>query len=808
MDLQAVFTGTEFEGSENARVVLNKRYRKQKGNDEFLETHTEIFSRVNEATTKAELKFDADGEAQARYERQKQELQILMVNQVFLPNTPTIANAGKVGGQFSACFVLGVEDSFITPQNNGIMDTARTMTIIHQTGGGTGFNFSRLRPEGDLVGVNNGGEFAKGVASGPVGFLRMYDGITAEVVQGGMRRGANMGILNSDHPDLMKFIDAKKDNDGKSVIANFNISVNCQDGFMRAVKEGWDEWNLINPRSKKSVQKINPQEVWKLLGFRGWDKADPGVVFLDRANFFHQVPGIEPIEATNPCGEVPLVPNEPCNLGSINLSKLLRAAARYKKGVSLKKQVYALFDVDLLRKVARVAIRALENVLEENTFPTAEIDGAARRTRKLGLGVMGWADALMMLRIPYGSDAAVELGEIVMGMIQAAAREESSIMANERGNFPAWEVSVFGPNPDFNKRAHAGGVGMEVPMRNATVTCIAPTGSLSMIADCSSGIEPLFAIAMTKICLNDTEFNYVNEHALEIMREAGVDVDKIEGLREELVKVGYLDPAVFGHREWWSKLVPVMDLLLVSKQIHWEWHLKHQAAFQKHTCLAVSKTINCAEETTPEEVSEIYMKAYDYGCKGVTVYRENSLKFAVLHVGGNKKADEQGVEEALGASRDRPEVLAGLTYRTETGEGRLHTVVNYDEEGVREVFCTIGKAGGTLYGLAEALGRMISLALKYRVPFNEITRMLIGIRGASPIGFGPKQILSIPDAVGKVLRDAPASMTQPNTESGEKPILDMVKDLGHSPECPECNHKLSFGEGCLKCEACGYSKCT
>lgn len=830
VDLQARFPLTEFQGSENAQVVLDERYRKQIGKGNFLETHTQIFERVTKTLGQSELMFNDDGQAEARRQEFERDIFTLQINQVFMFNTPMIVNAGKPGWQGAACFVQPVNDTFSNGKD-GIYDTLKNMAIIHQTGGGTGFNWSRLRPMNDLVGVMKEGadaEFAKGVASGPVSFMTLYDASTKTTIQGGVRRGANMGILNCDHPDIMTnpnikghvgFIDCKKDNDGKSVIANFNISVGIKDSFMEALERGDTAYPLINPRSGKQQGSINPQELWKTLGFRAWQKADPGVFFIDRANYFHQVPGIEPIEATNPCGEVPLVPNEPCNLGSLAVSRFVRAGAVYDRTKSVKAQYDKLIDRDLLRKAVHVVVRGLDNVVAGCTYPTPQIQEAAMRTRKLGLGVMGWANLLLILRMRYASQEAVELAELLMADIQGFGREMSSQLARERGNFPAWEQSVFGPNPEYNQRTWAGGAGVEIPMRNATITCIAPTGSISMIADEESGCEPMFAIAMVKKCLGDKTFPYVNENAMSILVEHGVEMTK--ELRQELCDVGYLDPAVFGNRDWFKALPEyVIEMLYVSKQIHWEWHLKHQAAFQKHTCLAVSKTINCAEDTTPEEIEQIYLMAYKLGCKGTTIYRENSLQYQVLNMGQKKdetpKAPEP-VQLVKAQKRPRPEIINGTTTQIPTGCGPMNVTVNEDEQGAFEVFAITGKGGGCVAAQVEAQGRLISLALRYGVPYEEIVAQLQGIRCPKPVMAGGGNFtLSCGDAIAKGMKrihdakTARAATQAANEVKATVLATSMPKMEYHGPnDCPnpDCGGVLTFAEGCVKCLACGHSEC-
>jgi ribonucleoside-diphosphate reductase alpha chain len=826
------FPGKEFAGSENAKVVLDSRYR-WKGPDgvTYIETYEGIMERQAKALGKAEAKFNKDGKAEERRQDYEAEIFALMVNQVFEHNTPTVANAGRPGGQFSACFVQAIEDAMMNGVN-GIMDTVSQAAVIHQSGGGTGFNFSRLRPKNDLVGTSRGLGGLTGVASGPVSFLTMYNAVTEQIKQGAMRRGANMGVLNVDHPDIMEFVACKRNNDGKTIIANFNISVNLKNSFMEALKRGDAAYNLINPRTKKEQGSLNPKAFWRHIAEMAHKCADPGVLYLDRANEQHQAPGEGDIEATNPCGEVPLIPNEPCNLGSINLAKLLRMGAKYTPGKSIKDQARSLFDWPLLRAVVRVAIRSLNNVVEENTFPTPQIDVQARRTMKLGLGIMGWADVLLMLRMRYASPEAAELAEYIMKEIQMEARMMSSEIAKERGNCPAWENSVFGPNPEYNSRTVAGGRGYAVDMRNITVTCLAPTGSISMIADASSGCEPIFAVAYVKECLGGKKFPYVDENVMSILAENGVKVD--DELRAKLVKVGWLDPDKFD----FVAALPqyVKEMLWVSRQIHWKHHIDHQAAFQRYTCLAVSKTINCAENTTVEEIEELYMYAYDKGCKGTTIYRENSLNFQVLHVGEHKddksKVASSPVVTPVGpntpvaapspavpvgvSKRPRPAVVHGATVQVPTGCGPMNVTVNDDEQGEFEIFSSIGKGGGCAAAQTEAQGRLISLALRFGVPYEEIIAQLQGIRCPKPVMAGQGQVtLSCGDAIAKgmkLVHDAKAKRTlAPVDAKNAVPVEVAMPQPSYSGpvDCPEenCGGTLVYGEGCVKCPTCGFSQC-
>jgi ribonucleoside-diphosphate reductase alpha chain len=563
----------------NAIKVLERRYLLKDEEGNVVETPTELFRRVAHTIAAVETSFDAAADSKGL----EQAFFALMSNLQFLPNTPTLMNAGAPLGQLSACFVLPVEDSII-----GIFESLKNMAIIHQSGGGTGFSFSRLRPKGDVV------RSTSGVASGPVSFMKVFDSATGVMKQGGKRRGANMGILNADHPDIVEFVLAKSDG---LTLSNFNISVGVADEFMEAVSAGAN-WPLINPRTEKQTKLLNARELLDMIVNSAWRTGDPGMIFLDEINRHNPTPHLGPLEATNPCGELPLLPNESCNLGSINLAKMVS-----------DRQV----DWAELRRVVHLAVNFLDNVIEANIFPLPVIEQITKRgNRKIGLGVMGFADALIELGIPYNSEAALETAEHIIRFISEEARSASVGLADRRGVFPNFEGSVYdrtaGPR-----------------LRNATVLSIAPTGTISIIAGCSSGIEPLFAVAFVRNVMEGTRLLEVNPMFEQAARERGFFSPE---LMEQVAQRGTLR-GIDGVPE------DVRRVFVTDWDIAPEWHIRMQAVFQKHTDNSVSKTVNLPPEATPAVVRQLYTLAHELKCKGITVYRYGSKKQQVLTLAGH-----------------------------------------------------------------------------------------------------------------------------------------------------------------------------
>jgi len=735
--------------SENALRVLERRYLKKDKQGQVIETSEDMFRRVARAIASAELVYEPKEDVQAREE----EFYQLMASLEFLPNSPTLMNAGRELGQLSACFVLPVEDSM-----ESIFDAVKNTALIHKSGGGTGFSFSRLRPEKDRVGSTGG------VASGPVSFMRAFDTATDVIKQGGMRRGANMAILNVDHPDIIKFVTSKDDT---TALTNFNISVAVTAEFMEAVKADTD-YDLVNPSTREVASKQNAREVFDRIVAMAWKNGDPGIVFIDRINQENPTPQLGKIESTNPCGEQPLLPYESCNLGSVNLARMLRTSNGTTE-----------VDYARLAHTARTAVRFLDNVIDVNKFPLPEIEEMTKKSRKIGLGVMGFADMLIQLGIPYDSEEALALAEKVMAEVQHHATEASRELAQERGVFPAFKGSVY-DGPD----------GFEV--RNATRTTIAPTGTLSIIAGCSSGIEPLFALSYVRNILDGAQLVEVNPHFEETARNGGF---YSEELMQQLATGTQLH-AVEGIPD------SARRLFVTAHEISPEWHVRMQAAFQKSTHNAVSKTVNFPQEAAREDIANVYTMAYDLGLKGITIYRDKSREAQPMSTGqAEKKATEVSI-----APRQRSKVTSGITERVTTGCGYIYITVNRDEQGICEVFSTLGKAGGCASAQLEATCRLISLALRSGIEVAKVVRQLRGIRCPSIAWEGGKSILSCADAIASVLEKHVSGGD--NTGTDTKPKLEdygLARNI--AGQCPECGGLLAYQEGCFICPACGYTKC-
>ena len=733
--------------TENALHVLQKRYLKKDKQGNVIETPEEMFHRVARAIAEAELLYKPS----ANVKEIENEFYRIMTSHEFLPNSPTLMNAGRELGQLSACFVLPIEDSM-----ESIFDSVKHTALIHKSGGGTGFSFSRLRPARDRVGSTGG------VASGPVSFIRAFDTATDVIKQGGMRRGANMGILNVDHPDIIKFITSKED---MTALTNFNISVAVTSEFMEAVKAGTD-YSLINPRTKEVEGKLNAKEVFDKIVDMAWKTGDPGIVFIDRINQDNPTPHLGKIESTNPCGEQPLLPYESCNLGSINLAEMLQ-------------QGDSSFEIDYprLANTVKTAVRFLDNVIDVNKFPLPQIEEMTKKTRKIGLGVMGFADMLLQLGIPYNSEAALNLASEVMKFISDEATKASVELGEERGLFPAFEGSAYDKPNGYR-------------VRNATRTTIAPTGTLSMIAGCSSGIEPLFALSFTKNILDGAKLVEVNPHFEEIAREKGFYSEDLMQKLADGAHLGDIDG------------VPddVKPVFVTAHEITPEWHVKMQAAFQKSTNNAVSKTVNFPREATREDVAKVYLLACEEGLKGITIYRDGSRDAQVLTTGRTEEKIDKADEERR-TPRKRAKVTSGFTERVTTGCGYIYVTVNSDENGICEVFSHLGKTGGCASAQAEATCRLISLSLRSGLDVASVVRQLRGIRCPSIAWEEGKSILSCADAIASVLEKQTTGYDgKPRAED-----YGLAKNL--AGQCPECSNMLIYQEGCFICPACGYTKC-
>ncbi len=746
----------------NSVTVLKKRYLRKKENGE-LETPKDLFVRVAKNIALAELKFDSKANVD--------EVADIFYNQIaslkFLPNSPTLMNAGNALQQLSACFVLPVDDSL-----EDIFEAVKYTALIHKSGGGTGFSFTRLRPKDDSV------KTTKGVSSGPVSFMSVFDAATETIKQGGMRRGANMGILRVDHPDIMEFIYAKQD---KSKLTNFNLSVGITEDFMKSVKNNTD-FDILTPRDRKKVGSKNAKEVFNEMVRLAWEGGDPGIIFLDRINNANPTPAEGEMESTNPCGEQPLLPYESCNLGSINLVKFIKNNK---------------IDYDELKETIRIAVRFLDNVIEMNNYPIKQIDEMTKKNRKIGLGIMGWADLLVQLNIPYNSNEAISLAEEVMKFIRDEGRNMSMELAQVRGSFPAFEKSIY---PALGFKA----------MRNATITTIAPTGTISIIAGASSGIEPYFALAYYRNVMDNNKLPEVNPYFLEKAHEGKF---YSENLLNKLADAGNTHNLTEVPED-------IRKVFVTSHEISPEWHVRMQAAFQKYTDNAVSKTVNFQNSATIEDVAKVYMLSYDLGCKGITIYRDGSRDNQVLNI-GKVKEEETIIKinvENSSIPKERPAVLIGKTIEKTTGCGKMYITINQDNEGnIFEIFTSIGKAGGCAQSQSEAIGRLMSLNLRSGVKPEFIVRQLKGISCHMPYGFGSQRVLSCADAVGKALEEAMNSPLTTQVIRNDNVTVDSLLEDIHKKEgktvisngaCPDCGAPVEYTEGCLTCHSCGYSKCS
>ena len=776
--------------TQNGLEILEKRYlNKDEGNQN--DTAKDLLIRVAQFIAKEDKKY---GQSDEEVLMAAKEFYRVMAKLEFFPNSPTLRGAGTSIHQLAACFVVPIEDSM-----EGIFDALKATALIHKGGGGTGFSFGRLRPRGDKVGTTGG------VAGGPLSFMNIFDTMAHEVMQGGTRVGANMGMLPVYHPDILAWINAKTDG---TKFQNFNLSVAVTDEFMDKIQDN-KPYDLISPKDNKKTGELKAGDVFDKIIENSWKNGEPGIIFIDKMNKDNPTPTLGKIESTNPCGEQPLLPYESCNLGSINLAYM-----------TLDDKV----DWEKLENVTNIAVRFLDNVIDANKYFIPQIEKMVKGNRKIGLGVMGFADMLVKLKISYNSEKGIALAEKVMKFVKTVGTQTSEDLAKKRGVFPNWEKSIFATSK--NKRK----------LRNATVTTIAPTGTLSLLGNCSGGIEPFFALSYKKKSI----FNQDGHAELEQIYANPVfeQVAKDEGFySEELIKKIAENGSLENIDDIPEK---IKDIFVTSHDIKPEWHIKMQAAFQKYTDNAVSKTINFSREATISDIKEAYLLAYKLGCKGLTVYRDGSRENQVLSTGKTKKDETTGqtITQATVASgmtivpRERPDVINGYTYRLKTAYGKLFVTINNDENGQPfEVFSHLGKAGGFFAAKAEAICRLISLALRSGVDPEEIIDQLKGIRGPTPTwGEDGKMILSLPDAIGQLLEkhltknqgkldldfnEKKPSIMEDNLQDHvqmsngyskeEKPVS--MADMGEAPGCPDCGAMLELSEGCLKCHSCGYSKC-
>ncbi len=740
---KSIFVKNGLHLSNNAKNVLRRRYLKKDNNGKVVETPEKMFRRVARHIAKAEKKYGNDADVK----KMENIFYNMMTELKFLPNSPTLMNSGRRLGQLAACFVLPVEDSM-----EGIFDSLKNAAIIHKSGGGTGFSFSRLRPKDSRVGTTGG------IASGPVSFMKIFNTATEQVKQGGTRRGANMAVLRVDHPDIMEFIYSKKKH---KELNNFNISVGITDAFMEAVKKK-DNYRLIDPRDKKKVVELNAAEVYQALVKQAWENGDPGIIFLDRLNRDNPTPALGEIESTNPCGEQPLLPMESCNLGSINLAKFIT----YNNEVPT-------IDFKHLKDIVWLSVRFLDNTIDMSKYPLPEIGKMVQGNRKIGLGVMGFTDLLYQLKIPYNSEKALEISEEVMGFIQEESHKASKHLAEERGVFPNFDKSIF-KNKDG------------CTYRNAGTTTIAPTGTLSIIADCSSGVEPLFALSFVRNVMDNDKLMEVNPYFENEARKRGfysselMDAIAMNGGIQHLNEI----PA------------DVREVFVTAHDISPEWHIRMQAAFQKHTDNAVSKTVNLSRDATIDDVKKIYDLAFELDCKGVTIYRDGSKENQVL----SYAVKDTLVDPLAATIKERPETLEGFTSRMKTGMGQLYVTVTEYEGQPFEVFATIGKSGRSTTAKTEAIGRLVSLALRSGVKVGKIIEQLKGIGGEHPVFQDGGLVLSIPDAIGRILEKRYMKDGSYKKSRYGNSLLGEI--------CPECSHTVSFEEGCMICHFCGFTKCS
>jgi ribonucleoside-diphosphate reductase alpha chain len=821
--------------SENAKYVAISRYAIKGEDGKAVEEVRDIFWRVAVNVAQAEKNF---GETESGIEARAKKFYQMLAEQKFFPNTPCLVNAGKRHQQLSACFVLPIEDSM-----ESILQTMSDMAIIHKSGGGTGFSFSRLRPYGDYISSSGG------TTVGPVSFLQAYNDVTSQIKQGGVRRGANMGMLSIEHPDVLRFAVAKLD---EFSLTNFNLSLAVTDKFMEKVEEDkkfvaddrvpeevveeirnaeglrdvdaklrevetgvkklyeWaratnegEGYELINPRNNEVTMRLNAYRVFNLVTRLAWQYGDPGLVFIDRMNepSSNPIPRVGRIESTNPCGEQPLLPYDACNLGSVNLAKFVR-----EDGLDLRWEE--------LEEVVKEGIRFLDDIVEINDFPVGKIREMVNRTRRTGLGVMGFADMLFKLKVRYDSEAGVEWAEKVMKFVAEKAREATVELGKTRGVFPLWEVSVYS--------------GTDYKPRNMALTTIAPTGTISVIADTSSGIEPVFGLGYQKNTVEGKVLYVFNPILVETLKKRDLYSD-------ELVEKVYKNGGKLSGLEEIPE--DLQEVFRTALEISPKWHIKIQAAFQKYTDNAVSKTINFPKEATVEEVREAYLQSYRLGTKGITIYRSGSREKEIIQaVKENKEGngkDDKIILKMVKEKKKTPEAARGVRLRKACDAGKVYTSVFFEEgNGPIEVFVVLGKSGGYMAGAAETTGRLASLSLKYGATLEEVAEQLVGINCGQKVGMGSESVLSMFDAVGKSLleiargeqlnlfEEEKTELKVPKMEKAEGVKMDQQVLLDLRVEqarveskfaaCPDCGSPLYAEEGCFKCSNsyCGYSKCS
>ncbi|HNP86143.1 MAG TPA: vitamin B12-dependent ribonucleotide reductase [Kouleothrix sp.] len=809
--------------SDIALTVLKKRYLIKDDHGRVAETPETMFRRVADTIAQVDAQYGADA---AQVGARSDQFYHLMTEGYFEPNSPTLMNAGRPLGQLSACFVLPIDDDL-----SSIYETLKHQALIHQSGGGTGFSFSRLRPRNDVV------RSTMGVASGPVSFMDVYNHSTEAIKQGGTRRGANMGILRVDHPDILEFITVKQD---LSKVTNFNISVAITDTFMQAVADD-TTYDLTNPRtgevyiaSRDGVKhpltgevlvekgqpcRLRARFVFDLIVQCAHATGEPGLFFIDQANKYNPVPALGSYESTNPCGEQPLLAYDVCNLGSINLGKFVNDTGA--------------IDWEALREVVHQSTRFLDNVIDANHYPLPQIADLSQRIRRIGLGVMGWADMLIRMSVPYNSEEAVELGRRVMAFVDEESKVASEQIAAERGAFGEWERSIWGPDATCARNRNGDRIRPERRLRNCNVTTVAPTGTISIIAGCSSGIEPIFAIAFWRYQA-DARMLDINPDFVARAQHEGWYSEELMGRIADS-----------GHIHYDEVPTAVQHAFVTAHDISPEWHVRMQGAFQQHTDSAISKTINFGYDATPEQVRAAYELAYSLGCKGITVYRDGSRANQVLSTGST--ADPNAKKEPAPALQPEPAVatlkpapqpvkprhvpdgLPSHSYQVVTPLGKLRLFVTEHEHEPFEVFAIIGRAGSDVMAFTEAIGRLLSLALRCGIPVKLLAEQLRGIGGSRSAGFGPARVRSVPDAIGKILQDhyvnhhdghlngaASGYSNGTGNDNGHSEasvtsfaaLAETTEPLKAGEICPDCqNATLMNEEGCRKCHSCGYAEC-
>lgn len=790
--------------SENALKMMRKRYLAvdDKG---VQETPADMFARVASSLAFVEVNYGKQEQAVKKIAR---DFFDIMATKEYTPAGRTVTNGGGTTPVVANCVVLPIGDSM-----ESIFQTLKDAALLQQAGCGLGFDISEMRPADFPT------KKSRGRASGPVTFLKVYDYAFGTIKQQS-RHGANMAMMRVDHPDVLDFIHCKE---VEGEIHNFNISVTVTDEFMKQLgknpnKQWWCTFNGKKYKPRKVLRHLNGavygaeevditvKELFDELVKGAWTNGEPGIAFVDTWNKANPLPDLGPLASTNPCGEQTLHPYDNCNLGSINLAMCMA-----------NKQV----DWSRLRFVTRTAVRLMDNVVDLFDFPVAAVTEMARKNRRIGLGIMGFADMLYQMEIGYNTKKGFETAEKVMGFINKEAYLMSQQLAKEKGAFQNYQKSIFAKKKSFHSPAQEWGVGKE--MRNAALTTVAPTGSISMMFDCSSGIEPNFALSYVKQDKDGAQYHYFNSYFERAIAKLKLSVKEKDEILKEVVKKGSIQHI--------ARLPKALrDTFVISMDIGGLDHMKMQAAFQRHVDNSISKTINFPNSATKEEIAESFIAAWKLGCKSATVYREGSRVVQILNlgtgenliaptelVGSGQKLDLHIDKERL-AARPRPEVMAGKTYRVKTGYGNLYVTVNNDEKGIPfEVFATIGKNGGFFQEQSEAICRMISLSLRAGVKIEEVIGQLKGIRGPMPIFTDKGTILSLPDALGRILEDhvkfAPR-VEEAVARPEKQEVLPFVEkkqqtiaEMGFMPGCPDCGSPLLMSEGCISCKECGFSRC-